>query len=153
MKQKYVILKDEEKKQFVIREYAELDKEVMSLLCEEVYDRARIASAIALGKEAVIAALRTKNLYPPGSYAERIAETVMRMQEPGQSDTMELLFDDIELLAREHEAGLLASELEEESSELEDLLEDDFEDEFEDKDAIKNLKVADDEYGDLDEET
>ena len=153
MKQKYVILKDEEKNQFVIREYAELDKEVMSLLCEEIYDRARIASAIAVGKEAVIAALRTKNLYPPGSYAERIAETVMLMEQPDQSETMELLFDDIELLAQEHEAGVLVDELEEESSELEDLLEDDFEDEFEDKDDIKNLKVADDEYGDMDEET
>lgn len=153
MRQKYVVLKDMEKNQFVIREYAELDKEVMSLLCEEVYDRTRIASAIALGKEAVVAALRTKNLYPPASYAERIAETVIHMEEPDQSDTMELLFDDIELLAREHEAGVLvADELEEESTELEELLEDDFEDDFEDKDAMKNLKVADDEYGDLDED-
>jgi hypothetical protein len=153
MRQKYVILKDMQKNQFVIREYAELDKEVMSLLCEEVYDRARIESAIALGKDAVIAALRTKNLYPPVSYADRIAETVMQMEQPDQSDTMELLFDDIELLSREHEAGVLvADELEDESPELEDLLEDDFEDDFEDKDAMKNLKVADDEYGDLDEE-
>jgi len=153
MKQKYVVLKDEEKNQFIIREYAELDKEVMSLLCEEVYDRARISSAIALGKEAVVSALRTKNLYPPGAYAEKIAETVILMQEPGQNDTMELVFDDIELLAKQHEAGVGVDELDEETSEMEDLLEDDFEDEFEDKGPIKNLKVADDEYGDLDEES
>jgi len=75
------------------------------------------------------------------------------MQEPGQNDTMELVFDDIELLAKQHEAGVGVDELDEETSEMEDLLEDDFEDEFEDKGPIKNLKVADDEYGDLDEES
>jgi hypothetical protein len=37
MKQKYEILKDEDNKRLIIREYAELDKDVMSLLCEESY--------------------------------------------------------------------------------------------------------------------
>ncbi|MCK7503842.1 MAG: hypothetical protein MZV70_06840 [Desulfobacterales bacterium] len=39
MKQKYEILRDEDSKRLIIREYAELDKDVMSLLCEESYDR------------------------------------------------------------------------------------------------------------------
>ena len=35
MKQKYLIINDKKNKQFKIQEFAELNKETMSLLCEE----------------------------------------------------------------------------------------------------------------------
>ena len=66
MKQKYTIIKDSTNKQLIIREFAELDKEILSLLCEETYEQKAILAAIKKGKDNLISALRTKNLYPPG---------------------------------------------------------------------------------------
>jgi hypothetical protein len=34
MKQKYAIVRDDKNKQLIVREFAELDKEILSLLCE-----------------------------------------------------------------------------------------------------------------------
>ncbi|MCK7511232.1 MAG: hypothetical protein MZV70_49000 [Desulfobacterales bacterium] len=49
MKQKYEILRDDDNKRLIIREFAELDKDTMSLLCEESYDKKAIKSAIGHG--------------------------------------------------------------------------------------------------------
>jgi hypothetical protein len=76
MKQKYAIVRDDKNKQLIVREFAELDKEILSLLCEETYADKRIRAAIRKGREELIAALRTKNLYPPGIYAKKIADAV-----------------------------------------------------------------------------
>ena len=38
MKQKYLILNDKKNKQIKIQEFAELNKQMLSLLCEETYD-------------------------------------------------------------------------------------------------------------------
>ncbi|UCF90676.1 MAG: hypothetical protein JSW39_20650 [Desulfobacterales bacterium] len=157
MKQKYLILKSDETDQFIIREFAELDKEVLSLLCEENYDRPRIESAIANGKEALISALRTKNLYPPGIYADKIAEAVIQLLGSEDQSSLELFFDDIDLITKEQEAIRVSDDVEAESGELDDLLDENFDDDYEDKDEIHNinssLKVADDEYVDLDEDS
>ena len=67
MKQKYPIIKDKKNKQLIIREFAELDKEILSLLCEETYEQKMIVAAIKSGQENLISALRTNNLYPPGT--------------------------------------------------------------------------------------
>ena len=72
MKQKYLILNDKENKQIKIQEFAELNKEALSLLCEETYDYQTIKSAISAGKDTLIAALRTNNMYPPGIYAMQL---------------------------------------------------------------------------------
>jgi len=103
MKQKYEILKDEDNKRLIIREYAELDKEVMSLLCEESYDRKAVKSAISGGRDSLVSLLRTKNLYPPGMYAGKIADKVAAMYGSKGKAGEELAFDDLEFLARDHE--------------------------------------------------
>jgi hypothetical protein len=79
MKQKYTIVRDDKNNQLIIREFAELDKEILSLLCEETYDQKLIRAAIKSGKEELIAALRTNNLYPPGIYADKIANAVKEL--------------------------------------------------------------------------
>ena len=79
MKQKYLILNDRENQQFKIQEFAELNKEMLSLLCEEAYGYQTIKSAISNGKEELISALRTNNMYPPGIYAEKIADAVIKL--------------------------------------------------------------------------
>ena len=155
MKQKYRITRDEEKRVLTIREYAELDKDILSPLCEENYPMEVIVKAMQEKKEVLIGALRTKNMYPPGVYAERIAAGVASLLK-SQDQSVELFFDDIELLAAGVEE---AEDLQEEESEkdLDELLEDDFEgDDLEDEEGLKklnsSLKIADDEYGDAEGE-
>lgn len=156
MKQKYSILKDHHNRRLVIREYAELDKKIMSLLCEETYENKAIRPAIKSGKESLISILRTKNLYPPNSYTEKIADAVIDLYGSKGKESVDLFFDDIELLTKEREVLEIAEGLEDESCDMDELLEDDFEDTYEDKGGIKkidsSLKIADDDYVDIDDE-
>ena len=158
MKQKYAIIRDDKNKQLIVREFAELDKEILSLLCEETYEQKRIEAAIRKGQEELIAALRTKNLYPPGIYAKKIADAVKELYAAKDKDSAELFFDDLELLAQANEpkAKPAKDSLEEPDEEMDELLEDDFDSDYEDEAQPKkldsSLKIADDEYGDTGEE-
>ena len=155
MKQKYLILNDKENKQIKIQEFAELNKQMLSLLCEEAYDYQTIQSAISAGKDELIAALRTNNMYPPGIYAEQIADAVIDLHRSKQQDSVELFFDDVNLLAKNLRPAKAAGPIEDESAELDDMLEDDFDESYDDKDEIKkmnsSLKIADDNYVDGDD--
>jgi len=157
MKQKYTIVRDDKNKQLIIREFAELDKEILSLLCEETYDEKRIRAAIRSGKEELIAALRTNNLYPPGIYADKIADAVKNLYATKAKESEDLFFDDLELLAKEPKIEADEEQVEKDSEDLDDVLEEDFESEYEDEEQIKkmdsSLKISDDEYGDADEES
>jgi hypothetical protein len=159
MKQKYTIIKDDKNKQLIIREFAELDKEILSLLCEETYEQKVILAAIKSGKDDLISALRTNNLYPPGIYANKIADAVKELYATRGKESEELFFDDLELLARSNEPEPRKAEEpdEDQDEELDDLLQDDFESDYEDEDPPKkmnsSLKIADDEYGDSDDES
>ncbi|MDZ7582557.1 MAG: hypothetical protein U5R30_18755 [Deltaproteobacteria bacterium] len=164
MKQKYEIIKDDEKKTLILREYAELDKDILSPLCEESYDIDALAAAVSGGRSALVAALRTKNMYPPGFYAERIADAVAELLEGRERQVAELLFDDIELLNREREIERQQAEVAEKAKindevvQIDELLADDFEDDEDDFEGggeikdINSLKVADDEYVEGEEE-
>ena len=111
MKQKYLIIKDKEKKQIKIQEFAELNKETLSLLCEEAYDYKLIKSAVSAGTEDLISALRTNNLYPPGIYAEKIASAVAELYKSKDRESLELFFDDINLLAKNREIAEVTEQL------------------------------------------
>lgn len=156
MKQKYLIVKETNNKLIKIQEFAELDKDKLSLLCEEAYDFKKIKSAIADGKDALILALRTKNMYPPGIYAEKIAMAVAELYKSKEKDSVELLFDDIELLAKDRKAVAVSKQVEDDSTDIDELLEDDIDDSYEEKDAIKkidsSLKIADDDFVDVDDD-
>jgi hypothetical protein len=147
MKQKYTILKDTQSHRLIIREYAELDKEVLSLLCEETYADRTIQSVIKSGKASLITTLRTKNLYPPVIYADKIADAVMALYGSKDKESVDLFFDDIELLAQEPPPADPATEIGDESAEPEDLLDGDFNDTYEGNGGIKkldsSLKIAD----------
>jgi hypothetical protein len=152
MKQKYTIVRDDKNKQLIIREFAELDKEVLSLLCEETYDQKAIRAAIKSGKEGLISALRTNNLYPPGIYAEKIADAVKELFATKGKESEDLFFDDLELLTKESVAEAIKEKKEDDSEEIGEVLEEDFESEYEDKEALdkldSSLKIADDEFED-----
>ena len=101
MKQKYLLLKNDENKELLIKEFAESDKEAFSLLCEESFDSKEIVSAIAKDKKALIATIRTNNLFPIGTFAEKIADAIIDLYDSENEQSVELLFDDIDLLAKD----------------------------------------------------
>ena len=159
MKQKYTIVRDDKNKQLIIREFAELDKEILSLLCEETYEQKAIRAAIKSGREDLISALRTNNLYPPGIYAEKIADAVKELFSTKGKESEDLFFDDLELLTKESAAEAIKEQKEDDSEDLEEVIEEDFESEYEDeeKEPIdkldSSLKIADDEFEDTIDES
>lgn len=153
MKQKYLLLKDMHKNQLIIQEFAELDKESMSLLCEEAYNNQEIEAAIVTGNSALMQALRTVNMYPPNLYAQKIAESVKTLYGPDGGDAIELLFDDTEFLCQENPPEIEVEDIEDESDDIDSLLEDELDDEDKIVHINSSLKVADDEILDIDDET
>ena len=155
MKQKYLIINDRDKKQIKIQEYAELNKEMLSLLCEEAYDYKTIKAAISAGSETLISALRTNNLYPPGIYAEKIASAVADLLKSKDQDSLELFFDDVNLLAKNRGTAKVTEQLEDESADLDETMEDGYEDALADKDDLKRIdspiKIAGDDFSDADD--
>jgi len=155
MKQKYLILNDKKNKQIKIQEFAELNKQMLSLLCEEAYDYKTIKSAISAGKDELIDALRTNNMYPPGIYAQQIADAVVELHKSQNQESVELFFDDINLLTKNLAAVKSAKPVEDEPAALDEMLEDDYDDSYSEKEEIKkinsSLKIADDNYADSDD--
>jgi hypothetical protein len=159
MKQKYIISKTDEKTGLIIREYAELDKEIFSLLCEETFENEAVKSAIEKGKDALIKTLRTQNLFPLGIYAEAIAAAVTKMYESDDDQPVELLFNDVDLLTKtkEEEKPRPLDEIEEDTVEIDDLLDEDVpEEDFDEKSDIKNLpyslKISEDDASGIDDD-
>ncbi len=156
MKQKFLVQKSAADAQIIIRENAELDKELMSLLCEERFDVSALEAARENGREGLIAALRTRNLYPPKAYAEKIADAVQELLNNADEDAIELYFDDLDLLDKEREAAAKAEAAKDESEDIDDLIEDEFEGEFEEGQQLgkinSSIKIADDDSVDVDEE-
>ncbi|MGD9363230.1 MAG: hypothetical protein PVH85_30475 [Desulfobacterales bacterium] len=155
MKQKYLIINDKDNKQIKIQEYAELNKEMLSLLCEEAYDYKTIKPAISSGTDTLISALRTNNLYPPGIYAEKIASAVVELLKSKDQELLELYFDDINLLSKSRGSVVVAEQAEDDSADLDEILDDNLDAPFEDKDNLQKIdspiKVAGDDFGDTDD--
>lgn len=158
MKQKFTIIKNEEKKNLIIHEFAELDKDILSLLCEETYDAERIIDAISIGKEALIKVLRTKNMYPPSAYMNQIVEAVISLYEASGSASKDLMLNDMDLLRpAEAQPIPVIEEALEEDGDIDDLLDDDeVDDELDGKLELtklkSSLKIADDEPEAVDED-
>jgi hypothetical protein len=156
MKQKYAIIRDDDQSKLIVREYAELDKEMMSLLCEETYDQDDIAIAVKNGRQAVIDAIRTNNMYPPTIFAEPIAKAIEGLLGEGGNSSAELFFDDKEFFIKETE--VVVAEPEEDVDDevaVDELLEDDIDDDFGDDEVLTDLKsslqVADDDTSDVED--
>ncbi len=110
MRQKYVLSQNGAKNELKISEYAVIDKnqnkvdssmlrkENFSFLCEETYENGIIASAISEGIDTLISILRTDNIFPIEPYANKIAESVMEIYASSEDGTVELFFDDVDLI-------------------------------------------------------
>jgi hypothetical protein len=111
MRQKYVISLNDIKNKLKIREYAILDKNLnkvpssmlqkgnFSFLCEESYESKIIKSSISKGMNALVAILRTDNIFPIEPYATKIAGSVMELYNSTEYDSVELFFDDVDLVS------------------------------------------------------
>ena len=158
MKQKYTLLRNNDTKQLLIKEFGELDKDIMSLLCEETFDEDVITAAIEKDESALIAALRSDNLYPPETHAKKIAESVVALYASEEEQTVDILLDDKELLSKEQEDAEPLEDLKEdvdpdtvdETDELDNLLEDN---DIKTKAATSTIKIADDDLGDAEDES
>ncbi len=111
MRQKYVISRNGAKNELKIMEYAIIDKNLnkvassmlrkgsFSFLCEETYESKMIVSSISKGMNALIAILRTHNIFPIEPYANKIAESVMALYNSSEDGSVELFFDDADLIS------------------------------------------------------
>jgi hypothetical protein len=121
MKQKYLILKNDEKNQLTIQEFTELEKsDVYTLRCEETYNGGTIASAISRGKKTLISILRTINLYPPCLYAGKIAEAVMTLYNSASDQSIALFFDDRDFLSKDWKKSKDVDAIEDELGEFDE---------------------------------
>ena len=101
MKQKYIILKDSETNKLFIKEFNEVDKDILSLVCDCDYAGDIIKSAIANGKNALIETLRTEQFYPPAISIHQIADSIIELYESDSRDSIELFFDDKDSFVQE----------------------------------------------------
>jgi NAD(P)H-dependent flavin oxidoreductase YrpB (nitropropane dioxygenase family) len=133
-----------------------LDKEDLSFLCQETYAEEKIAAAITKGKDALIAALRTPNMYPSRLFANKIAEAVLTMYGPEPSPSSEVVLDDVDFIIKQRVKRKLVVDIDDNATGIEDVLDDDIEEDFDEKAALKKinspLKIVDDEYEDFDDD-
>ena len=111
MRQKYMIFRDRTQKKLNIREYAIIDKDLkkaalpilhtesFTLLGEENYKSEIVVNSISKGMNALLSTLRTHNIFPIEPNATKIAESVMALYDSAEDDSVELLFDDLDLLS------------------------------------------------------
>jgi hypothetical protein len=154
MKQQYTILKNLDNSRLIIREFGELDKDSLSLLCEESYDDAVVSDAVASGRENVISVLRTNNMYPPRGHAEKIADMVMDFYAANKSEPVNIAIDEPAASSKEIRPEAFMG-IEEDNEVIDDLLEEDFDGESDDPDEIKidsSIKIADDDSVDVEDE-
>ena len=117
MKQRYHISRNEETSELTIQEYAvvagntkrheisAIARDDFTLLCTETYEGKAIKNAISEGKDALVTVLRTDNMYPIGTYANVIADSVIEIYGGNDDFSKELLFDDLDLFEPFQEAS------------------------------------------------
>ncbi len=130
-----------------------------SLTCEETYDGEVIKSAITSGKDVLISTLRTTNLYPPGPYTKKIAESVINIYSSGSDQSQELFFDDKDYISKERKKPKKLNDVEDEPVESDNLFGeeqaelDELSGEDNIKGAINPIKVAEDESNDIEKKS
>ncbi len=98
MKQKFSISRNTGGEKIVIKEYAELDKGVYSLLCEESYAEKSVAAALAKGSEQVITLLRIESFFPTSFFSEKLIAVLDDYLQQGSSEAVEIDADDTECI-------------------------------------------------------
>jgi len=100
MKQRFSISRDTGGEKIVIKEYAELDKGVYSLLCEESYAVAALEAALAEGADSVAALLRSESFFPPSYFAKKLIATLEDYFQQGNGEPVKIEADDAECIKK-----------------------------------------------------
>ena len=113
MRQKYLISRNDTKSELKISELAitdqhfkknvaisNIENESFTFLCTETYTRDKIKNSITKGIEALVACLRTRNIFPIAPYANKIAESVIALYSVPDDGSVELFFDDLDFMAK-----------------------------------------------------
>ena len=132
MRHKYVITLENEKEEMVLQEYGELDKDMFTIVSEGTYQRSVIQGALGQGIDPLINVMRTRDFYPCGVVAGKIASSVTNLFESQNETTIEIVCDDADYLTRKAIPSALVEEVEDDASDVDDLLEDDFVPDFDD---------------------
>jgi hypothetical protein len=82
-------------------ETSSLKENSFTLLCEETYESNLIVHSISKGLRSLVKTLRTPNMFPIETTIGKIAESVIELYKLPETELVELLFDDTELLSRE----------------------------------------------------
>lgn len=98
MKQRFSISRNTGGEKIVIKEYAELDKGVYSLLCEESYAVEAVEAALAEGPDPVITLLRTESFFPTSYFAEKLIATLDDYIQQGSTEAVKIEADDTECI-------------------------------------------------------
>jgi len=98
MKQRFVISRNTGGEKIVIKEFAELDKGVYSLLCEESYAVEAVETALAKGPDHVVALLRTESFFPTSYFTGKLIATLGDYFQQGNGDTVKIDADDAECI-------------------------------------------------------
>lgn len=111
MRQKFLITRNRKRKELKIREFAVIDKDLkkvtsdqlrkdhFSLVGEETYTSESIKNSLDRGNADLIGTLRTRNIFPISAYAGEIADTIRELYTRSDATTMELFFDDRDLIS------------------------------------------------------
>ena len=110
MKQKYAISRNDDTVSINITEYSEVDKDIYAQLCTETFLIADLPD-FQDNPESVIQVLRTRNMFPPGDYAVRIADSLAQLLADDAQRIIEVKIDDkAEITERREAAEKLAEE-------------------------------------------
>ncbi|MBT4364226.1 MAG: hypothetical protein HOD17_07045 [Desulfobacteraceae bacterium] len=131
MRQKYIIFKDDKKKILTLKEYAELDKGLFTLMCEENYEAKNIMEKISEGRKELISALRTNNIFPPQPNMVKIINSVISLYNTKDKDSEEVILDTLEDL-KMNKDNLIVDERDE-SVEIDELLDEKVDDDYVDQ--------------------
>ncbi len=143
MKQKYMISKSDAGNTLNIKELAEIDKDVFSILCEETYDMKTVIEALDAGMNQTASAIRNRNFFPPFSTLEKIAEGIKSLINTDSDETIEVFIDDATILSKKEEEYAVIDDLESDSEQLDDLLEDEAVDVYDDENlSIKKINAS-----------
>jgi len=148
MKQQFSISRNTGGEQIVIKEYAELDKGVYSLLCEESYAVQAVQAALAKGPGYVVTLLRTESFFPTSYFAEKLTASLDAYLKQESGDTINIEADDVECIR-----NLSKDMPTEENGRIDDLLDVDGDEIIEDDQPVGKLdapiKIAEDETAEI----
>lgn len=155
MKQRYTVLKAQEDDRLIIREEGELDKDLFSTQCTVSFSQDALQQALRQGVFTTIQLIRSKDMYPSLSVAEKIVEAIRQFFDDS-SHPVAVDIDDTDFITKRGKpvpAAEVATE--DDAGDIEDLLgddTDDFDDDFALDDISQSVKIADEDVVDLDDD-